>query len=112
MNDRFAGLGGVRGRTSPAATYAVAVDTGRIAWKQLDLLTRTAFVATVIAVLGVVVPPVSLAGAVVAIVCSGVAVVRSRRSGAANRMAQWCLAVSTGLVVLVVVGSAIYAALD
>ena len=81
-------------------------------WKRLDLLTRTAFVATVIAVLGVVVPPVSLVGAVVAIACSGAAVVRARRSATENRVAVWCLRVSIGLVVLVVVGSAIYAALD
>jgi hypothetical protein len=100
VNDRFAAA-------SVAPAYGDPME-----WKQLDLLTRAGFVATVMAVLGVLVPPVSLASALVAIVCSGVAVVRARRSATENRVAVWCLRVSIALVVLVAVGSAIYAALD
>lgn len=78
-------------------------------WQLLDLPTRVGLVATVIAVLAVVVPPVSVASALVAVAFSGAAVRRARGGGRQNRVAGYCLTVSIGLLVLVVVGSAIYA---
>ena len=80
-----------------------------VEWRQLDFPTRAGFVASVMAVLGVLIPPISLASAVVAIAFSGTAVWRARKVGARNRVALACLAASAGLLVLVVVGSAIYA---
>ncbi|MEP7201935.1 MAG: hypothetical protein ABI894_04955 [Ilumatobacteraceae bacterium] len=79
-------------------------------WRQLDFPTRAAFVATVMALLGVLVPPISVASALIAIAFSGSAVHRARRRRERNRVALICLAVSGGLVVLVIVGSAIYSA--
>ena len=78
-------------------------------WRQLDLPTKVGLVATVLAVLGVVLPPIGVSSALVAIAFSGTAVYRAHRVGTRNRAALLCLAVSSGLVVLVVVGSAIYA---
>ena len=88
-----------------APLYSAAVD-----WRQLDFPTRAGFVAVVIAVLGVLVPPISVTIAVVAIAFSGTAVSRAHRRRERNRVALLCLAVSVGLIILIVVGSAIYAA--
>lgn len=79
-------------------------------WRRLDFATRAGFVATAMAVLGVLVPPISMASALAAIGFSGTALLRSRRRGSPNRVALLCLVVSVGLIVLVVLGSAIYAA--
>lgn len=79
-------------------------------WRRLDFPTRAGFVATVMAVLAVVIPPVSVVSSVVAIAYSKTAVGRARRAGSANRVAVACLAVSAGMLVLIVIGSAIYAA--
>lgn len=81
-------------------------------WQQLDFPTRAGVVAAVIAVLGVLLPPISVASGVVSAVFSGIGLRRASRSGQRNRTAQICLAVSVGLVVLIVVGNAIYAAID
>ena len=62
------------------------------------------------AVLGVLVPPVSVASACVAIAFSGVGWQRSRSRGEVNRVARLCTIGCTALVVLVVVGSAVYGA--
>ena len=85
--------------------YAPVVD-----WKQLDLPTRAGFVASVMAVLGVLVPPISLASALVAIAFSGVGWQRARHRGETNSVAKFCLAGCVALVVVVIVGSAIYSA--
>jgi uncharacterized membrane protein YidH (DUF202 family) len=79
-------------------------------WKQLDFPTRAGLVATVMAILGVIVPPISVASALVAIAFSGTAVARARRRQQPNPVARLCLLASVALVVLIVVGSAIYSA--
>ncbi len=79
-------------------------------WRQLDFPTRAGFIATVMAVLGVLIPPISVASAFVSIVFSGTAVARAHRRHERNRVALICLAVAVGLIVLILVGSAIYAA--
>jgi ABC-type transport system involved in cytochrome c biogenesis permease subunit len=79
-------------------------------WKQLDFPTRAGFVATVMAVLGVLIPPISVTSAVVAIAFSGTALLRARRRQQSNPVAKFCLLVSVAFVALVVVGSAIYSA--
>jgi hypothetical protein len=79
-------------------------------WHQRDLATRAGFVATVLAVLGVLIPPFAVASALVAVGFAGTAVIRARRRGETNRLGSLCLAVSGALIVVIVVGSAIYAA--
>ena len=79
-------------------------------WAQLDFPTRAGFVATTMAVLAVLVPPVSVASACVAIAYSAVGWQRSHRRGEANRVARLCTIGCTALVGLVVVGSAVYGA--
>ena len=66
--------------------------------------------AGVVAVVGVLVPPISLASALVAIVFSGIGWRRARRRGEANPVAKFCLAACVALVVVIIVGSAIYSA--
>jgi hypothetical protein len=78
-------------------------------WRGLDLPTKAAVVATAMAVLGALVPPLGVASAVVGAACSAVAVSHARRRGERNRVALICLVVSLAVVVLVVVGNAIYA---
>ena len=79
-------------------------------WKRLDVPTRAGFVASVMAVLGVIVPPISLASALVAIAFSGIGWQRARRRGEANSVAKFCFAGCVVLVILVIVGNAIYSA--
>lgn len=79
-------------------------------WQQLDFPTRAGFIAGVMALIGLIVPPLSMAGAVVAIAFSGIGWQRSRKRGEANPVAKSVLLASAALIVLVVVGSAIYAA--
>ncbi len=62
------------------------------------------------AVLGVIVPPISLASAVVAIAFSGIGWQRARHRGEANPVAKFCFAGCLALVVVIIVGSAIYSA--
>lgn len=78
--------------------------------QQLDGVTKAAVAITAIAILSVLVPPISMAMALVSIGVSGTAIVQGRRAGTTNRPALVCLAVSVTLITLVVVGSAIYAA--
>ncbi len=79
-------------------------------WKQLDFPTRAGVVATVMAILGALIPPISVTSALVAIAFSGTAVHRAHRRRQSNPVARTCLVVSVALVVVVVLGSAIYAA--
>ncbi len=79
-------------------------------WQQLEPSTKAAVVATVAAVVTALVPPISMAIAVLAIVISGTAVIRHRGDQVQQRVARTCLVASTTLVALVVIGSAIYAA--
>jgi len=81
-----------------------------VAWKQLDLPTRVGFVASVVAAVGILIPPLSLLSAVVAIVCSGIGWQRAHRRQESNPVAKFCFVGCVALVVLVVVGSAIYSA--
>ena len=79
-------------------------------WQQLDFPTRAGFIAAVMALIGLIVPPLSITAAVVAIGFSGVGWQRSRKRGEANPVAKLVLLASAALIVLVVVGSAISAA--
>ncbi|MDH4144516.1 MAG: hypothetical protein OEY23_05030 [Acidimicrobiia bacterium] len=79
-------------------------------WAELDLPTRVGAVATIIAVLGLLVPPIGLASACVGGVVSGTAWRRSRRRGTSNRTASLCTIGCAALVVLIVVGNLVYAA--
>ena len=81
-------------------------------WAELDTPTRVGFVATVMAVLGILFPPVGPAFALVAIVFSAIGWQRSRSRGETNRVAQVCTLGCAALLTLVVVGSVIYAGLD
>jgi hypothetical protein len=78
--------------------------------RRLDFPTRAGVVATVMAVLGVLIPPIGVASALAAIAFAGTAVSRARRRRERNGVALLCLAVSAGLIVLIVVGNAIYSA--
>ena len=78
-------------------------------WKELDSLSRAAVVAAVAAVVLLVVPPLSVLTAAVAAILSALALRSARSSGAATRTQGICLAASLGLIVVVVVGSALYA---
>jgi hypothetical protein len=62
----------------------------------------------VIAVLGVLIPPISVMSALVAIAFSGAAWQRGRRRGESNPVARFCLLGCVALVALVIVGSALY----
>lgn len=81
-------------------------------WPQLDTASRVGLVATVAAVLGLLVPPVGVVSAVAGGAFSGVAAYRARQSGSRNGVALACAAVSVAVILLLIVGSAIYAALD
>ena len=62
------------------------------------------------AVLGALIPPISVMSALVAIAFSGTAVQRARRRRQSNPVAQLCLVVSVAVVALIILGSAIYSA--
>jgi hypothetical protein len=79
-------------------------------WQQLDFPTRAGFIAAIMAVIGLIVPPIAITSAIVAVVFSGVGWRRSRRRGQANPVAKGCFLATTAIIVLVVVGSAIYSA--
>ena len=66
-------------------------------------------IATAVAVFGIVIPPIGLASALVAIGFSAVAWRRARRRGDTNTVARACLLGCVTLIVVVVGGSAIYA---
>ncbi|MGE0879268.1 MAG: hypothetical protein AB7L13_08945 [Acidimicrobiia bacterium] len=78
----------------------------------IDVLSRVGSIATVLAVVALVVPPFSVAIGLVALGFSAAALRRARRRGVPNRLATICLTVSGGLVVVVIAGSALYSALD
>jgi hypothetical protein len=78
-------------------------------WSQSDALTRAAVVATIAAIVLLVVPPLSIAAALVAAVLSTVVILRARSAGAQTRTPILCLAVSLGLIAVVIVGSYLYA---
>ena len=77
-------------------------------WRRADAPTKAGVVATVLAVLGIAFPLLGAGAALVAVACSTVAVVGARRREESNRVAVICLAISVGLIVLVVIGSVIY----
>jgi hypothetical protein len=62
------------------------------------------------AVVGMIVPPLGITSALVAMAFSGVGWRRSHQRGEANPVARFCLLGSLALVVLVVGGSALYGA--
>ena len=62
------------------------------------------------AVIGLIVPPLAMASAVVAMGFSGVGWRRSRQRDQANPVTRSVLLASARLIVLVVVGNAVYAA--
>ncbi len=79
-------------------------------WQELDFPTRAGFIAGVMALIGLIVPPLAMASAVIAIGFSGVGWQRSRQRDDANPVARSVLLASALLIVLVVVGNAVYAA--
>jgi len=78
-------------------------------WKELDVATRAGFIAGVVALVLLIVPPIALASALIAMGFSVVGWKRSHDSGDANPVAKWVVIASAALIVLVVAGSAIYA---
>ncbi len=78
-------------------------------WRSLDVPTRVGLVATVVAVVLLIVPPLSVASALVAIVFCAVGARRARSAAESNRTASRCLAISSVLVVVVVAGNVLYA---
>jgi hypothetical protein len=99
-----------RCRANPDRCGSLDEYPHRVNWAQLDFPTRAGFIATIMAILGVLVPPTGLASACVAIAFSGVGWQRSRRRGESNRVARRCAIGCTALVVFVVIGSAVYGA--
>jgi hypothetical protein len=95
-----------RGTRSAACNSYISL----VEWKQLDFPTRAGLVATVMAVLGALIPPISVMSALVAIAFSGTAVQRARRRRQSNPVARLCLVVSVAVVALIIVGSAIFSA--
>ena len=79
-------------------------------WRELDFATRAGVVAAAMAVLGLVIPPLGLSSALVAIAFSSVGWRRSHRRGQPNPVALFCIAGCVALVIMVVGGSALYAA--
>lgn len=105
LDDRYSPsvLGHLWTGSLPAARRFQLVD-----WKQLDFPTRAGLVATVMAVLGALIPPISVMSALVGTALSGTAVHRAHRRRQPNPVARLCLVVSVALVVMIIVGSAIY----
>jgi hypothetical protein len=101
-----------RGRHRIADRRRVVPYRAPMIWARLDGPTKSGVIATVLAVLGLAFPLLAVTSAVVAVACSGAALARSRRRDEANRVAQICLAISLGIIVLIVVGTAIYVAAD
>lgn len=79
-------------------------------WAQLDVPTRAGFVAAVMAVLSLIIPPISLASAVVAVAFSAIGWQRSRRKGERNRMARLVVLGGLSFIALLVIGNVIYSA--
>ena len=79
-------------------------------WKQLDFPTRAGLVASVMALIGAPIPPVSVMSAFVAIAFSATAWQRARRRGQSNPVARLCLLGCVGLAAVIIVGSALYSA--
>lgn len=79
-------------------------------FKQLDFPTRVGLIATVVAVLGVLIPPISVVSALVAIAFSGIAWWRAHQRGEANPVARFCLLGCVALVAVIIVGNAFYSA--
>jgi uncharacterized membrane protein len=77
-------------------------------WKQLDFPTRAGLVAVVVAILGVLIPPISVLSALVAVAFSATALRRAHRRRQSNPVARLCLVVSVAVVALIILGSAIY----
>lgn len=77
-------------------------------WQQLDVPTRAGVVASIMAVVGMMAPPLGITSALVAMAFSGVGWRRSHKLGHANPVARFCLLGSLALIVLVVGGNALY----
>ena len=77
-------------------------------WQALDFPTRAGFIAGVIAVLALIVPPLSIASAIVAVGFSGIGWQRSHQLEQPNPVAKVVVLVCVALIVLVVVGNVIY----
>ena len=78
-------------------------------WQELDFPTRAGFIAAVVAVVSLIIPPIFLVSAIVAIGFSAVGWQRSRQRGQANPVAMYVVFASVALIALVVVGNVIYA---
>jgi hypothetical protein len=78
-------------------------------WNRLDFATRAGVVASVMALLGMIIPPLGIASALVAIAFSAVGWRRAHSRGNANPVARFCLLGCLALIVLVIGGNAIYA---
>jgi len=77
-------------------------------FKQLDFPTRAGLVASVTAILGVLIPPIAVMSALVAIAFSGTAWWRAHRWAEPNPVARFCFLGCVALLVLIFVGSALY----
>ncbi len=77
-------------------------------WQELDFPTRAGFIAAVVAVVSLIVPPIFLVSTVVAVGFSGVGWQRSRQRGQANPVAKYVVLASAALIVLIVAGNLIY----
>ena len=79
-------------------------------WAQLDIPTRAGFLAAVMAVMSLLIPPISVASALVAIAFSAVGWARSRSRGEVNRVARLVVLAGVVFIGLIVAGNAIYSA--
>lgn len=79
-------------------------------WSHLDFPTRAAVVAAIMALLSLVVPPISVASALVSVGFSAFAWQRSLSRGEANRAARLVFIGGLALIALIVAGNAIYSA--
>ncbi len=79
-------------------------------WSQFDIPTRAAVVAAIMALLSLVIPPISVASALVSVGFSAFAWQRSRSRGESNRAARLVFLGGLAFIALIVAGNAIYSA--
>jgi hypothetical protein len=91
----------------------LAIDQRYIAemdWSQLDVWTRSAVVSAIVALFSFMIPPISVASAVVSVGFAAFAWQRSRSRGEPNRTARLLFLGGLAFIILIVAGNALYSA--
>jgi hypothetical protein len=79
-------------------------------WSQLDVWTRSAVVSAIVALFSFMIPPISVASAVVSVGFAAFAWQRSRSRGEPNRTARLLFLGGLAFIILIVAGNALYSA--